>query len=41
MDSNALQGLIKKFMVIINSQEKGFIENKNHFHHFQRKHLIR
>lgn len=28
MDSIALQGLIKKFMVIINSQEKGFIENK-------------
>ncbi|VFS72717.1 Uncharacterised protein [Salmonella enterica subsp. diarizonae] len=37
MDSIALQGLIKKRMVIINSQEKAFTESKNHFYRRPRK----
>lgn len=41
MGSIALQVLIKKRMVTINSQEKAFTENKSHIHRCQRKRLIR
>ncbi len=41
MDYIVLQGLIKKYMVIINSQEMDFTESKNHFYRCQQKNLIR